>query len=367
MNKVIILILLLYSIEIESAKIAVFDSGINNLRKSIQCEGEHLDFTENYSTKDPIGHGTYISGFISGSNKKCPGLAPNATLSMYRVFDSESHSKTEWLLEAFNRAIYESIDIINFSMGDYEFYDLPLRKKVEEVAAHGIVVVAAVGNDGPRENTIRSPADMACVLSVGSLDLTHSKIADFTSRGHKIDVLAPGKFISGDTLKGDCVLRTGTSISTALVSATIDHIVSQIDEINIAVVKQIILETSVNTKLNSIDAIIEASANYQRHVSIHPLSIKYSNNNAEAWNVTILNPFQVSSWVEQVLWSSSTIKSCFSPLNLPIFIWPWSTQFTLEKGNRCTINDLIESNEYLSLHIRSFDRSFYLIKLKIIY
>jgi membrane-bound transcription factor site-1 protease len=41
------------------------------------------------------------------------------------------------------------------------------RKKVLEVTSSGIVMVSAIGNDGPVFGTLNNPADMGSVIGVG--------------------------------------------------------------------------------------------------------------------------------------------------------------------------------------------------------
>lgn len=48
----------------------------------------------------------------------------------------------------------------------------------------GLIVVAAIGNDGPEYGTISNPGDMVEVIGVGSLN--GDVISTFTSRGMTI-------------------------------------------------------------------------------------------------------------------------------------------------------------------------------------
>ena len=58
-------------------------------------------------------------------------------------------SYTSWFLDAFNYAMYRRVHLLNLSIGGPDSADQPFVDKVREVSAAGILVVSAIGNDGP--------------------------------------------------------------------------------------------------------------------------------------------------------------------------------------------------------------------------
>lgn len=54
--------------------------------------------------------------------------------------------------------------------------------QVWEITSNGIIMVSAIGNDGPLYGTLNNPADQNDVLGVGGIDYS-DKIASFSSRG----------------------------------------------------------------------------------------------------------------------------------------------------------------------------------------
>jgi subtilisin family serine protease len=54
--------------------------------------------------------------------------------------------------------------------------------QVWEITSNGIIMVSAIGNDGPLYGTLNNPADQSDVLGVGGIDY-QDKIASFSSRG----------------------------------------------------------------------------------------------------------------------------------------------------------------------------------------
>ena len=86
------------------------------------------------------------------------------------MFTSQQVSYTSWFLDAFNYAIHSRVHVLNLSIGGPDFADRPFVEKVWEVSANNIMVVSAIGNDGPVFGTLNNPADMPDVLGVGGAD-----------------------------------------------------------------------------------------------------------------------------------------------------------------------------------------------------
>ena len=128
---------------------------------------ERTDWTTDESLDDVVGHGTFVAGVIAGTDEDCPGMAPEVELHIFRIFNKSQKAYTSWFLDAFNYAIYLGIDIINLSIGGPDHGDTPFLNKIDEMSAAGIVVVSAVGNDGPVWGTLHNPADQNSVIGVG--------------------------------------------------------------------------------------------------------------------------------------------------------------------------------------------------------
>ena len=57
-----------------------------------------------------------------------------------------------------------------------------LLLQVWEITSNGILMVSAIGNDGPLYGTLNNPADQNDVIGVGGIDYA-DQIASFSSRG----------------------------------------------------------------------------------------------------------------------------------------------------------------------------------------
>lgn len=100
-------------------KIAIFDTGISPsfFRHHSSVLSFHDFTTTSNKPVDSNGHGTFMAGLIVSKESTCRGLAPDSKVLIYRVFDDNLESRTEWMLRAFEKALEDDVDIVNFSIG----------------------------------------------------------------------------------------------------------------------------------------------------------------------------------------------------------------------------------------------------------
>lgn len=58
------------------------------------------------------------------------------------------------------------------SPGGPDYLDEPFVEKVLEITSNGILMVSAIGNDGPLYGTLNNPADQSDVIGVGGIDFS---------------------------------------------------------------------------------------------------------------------------------------------------------------------------------------------------
>src|SRR4051812_16549930 len=140
-------------------------------------------------------HGTHVAGIASGvQGTVAPpgpdhplvtglsGIAPRAWLGNYRVFNAPVATGgydafTPQIVAAFERAVADGMDVINFSGGGPEPDPSSdaLLEATDNVAAAGVVPVVSAGND--REDlgfgTIGSPSNATGAISVAAVSNVH--------------------------------------------------------------------------------------------------------------------------------------------------------------------------------------------------
>ncbi|KAL6064719.1 Membrane-bound transcription factor site-1 protease [Balamuthia mandrillaris] len=241
-------------------RVAIFDTGLRKDHPHFRNIRERTNWTDENSLEDGLGHGTFVAGVIA-SQSECLGFAPDVDLYIFRVFTNDRVSYTSWFLDAFNYAIHTKINVLNLSIGGPDFMDMPFIEKVWEMSANNIIVVSAIGNDGPLYGTLNNPADQLDVIGVGGITFQDT-IAPFSSRGMtawelpsgygrvKPDIVAYGESVSGSRIYGGCRSLSGTSVASPVVAGAVALLASTVPErqrwsiLNPASMKQVLVETA---------------------------------------------------------------------------------------------------------------------------
>lgn len=199
---------------------------------------------------DDNGHGTHICGIIAGNGKMSrdkngiyvySGIAPRANIIMLKVLDEKGNGNTDKVLKglawiAENKEKYK-IRLLNISVGMLpsagEREQRELLSAVDDIWDRGIMVVAAAGNNGPRENTVTIPGISRKILTVGSSDDNMTTGVRGLSQGYsgkgptaccivKPEILAPGTNITSCSRDGKGYqTKSGTSMAAPVVTGTL--------------------------------------------------------------------------------------------------------------------------------------------------
>ena len=239
-------------------RVAIFDTGLSKSHPHFKRIKERTNWTNEKTLEDGLGHGTFVAGVIA-SSKECLGFAPDAELHIYRVFTNNQVSYTSWFLDAFNFAIMKKIHVLNLSIGGPDFMDQPFVDKVWELTANNVIMVSAIGNDGPLYGTLNNPADQMDVIGVGGINF-EDQIARFSSRGMttwelpggygrlKPDIVTYGSAVRGSNLKKGCRQLSGTSVASPVVAGAVALLYSGVMHrgavINPASMKQALIASS---------------------------------------------------------------------------------------------------------------------------
>jgi len=183
-----------------------------------------------------ISHGTLMAGIIAANTNNGIGIAgivPHVKIMPLRILDSRGKGNTNDVREAIEYAVNNGASVINISFTSTK-PDEKLQQTIDWAMKQGVVVVAAVGNEGI--DTSKTPVYPACykgsqdnkVIGVGSVD-ENNKRASFSNFGKTcVDVAAPGTGIFGLVYhnENDFLYITsygspweGTSMSAPMVSA----------------------------------------------------------------------------------------------------------------------------------------------------
>jgi len=239
-------------------RVAIFDTGLSKTHPHFKRIRERTNWTNEKTLDDELGHGTFVAGVIA-SSAECLGFAPDAELHIFRVFTKKQVSYTSWFLDAFNYAIMKRIHVLNLSIGGPDFKDLPFVEKVWELTANNVIMISAIGNDGPLYGTLNNPADQMDVIGVGAINY-EDQIARFSSRGMttwelpggygrvKPDIVSYGHNVRGSDKESGCRSLRGTSVASPVVAGAVTLLLSGVlhrgSIINPASMKQALMSSA---------------------------------------------------------------------------------------------------------------------------
>lgn len=178
----------------EKVKVAILDSGIDFSENINVVERKNfMDDEVSPLYEDNTGHGTAIAGIIasSGEDGMVKGVNPNVEIYSARILDTDNKAPISRVVESIYWAIEEDVDIINISFGTTANSEI-LHNAIKDATDAGILVFAASGNQGEDEgSTVEYPAAYEEVVAVGATN-PDGKVADMTSTGEELDIVAPG-------------------------------------------------------------------------------------------------------------------------------------------------------------------------------
>jgi serine protease AprX len=225
---------------------------------------------------DAYGHGTFMAGLIAGRDASAHsfaqgcgrclngsgysdtttyvGVAPDARIVNVKVGAADGAADVTQVIAAIDWVVQHAHDpglnirVISLSYGTdstQTYQKDPLAQAAEQAWKHGIVVVAASGNDGKATNKVASPGYDPYLLAVGAdnpkrtLATVDDVVPAFAQHGNSkrpIDLVAPAMHLIGlrvpgsfvDTLptnSGQVGTRfqrgTGTSQATAIAAGVV--------------------------------------------------------------------------------------------------------------------------------------------------
>ncbi len=181
--------------------VAVVDSGVQadheDLRGAV-LPGWDATTGRAGATTDPAGHGTHVAGIVAavaGNGRGVAGSAPGARILPVRVLRADGSGTVSDVAKGIVWAVDHGADVINLSVGGTSGAAV-YRPVLQYARDHGVVVVAAAGNEGLKENATFYPAADPDVLAVTSVTAA-GQHAPSANVGSYIDLAAPGRGIVG--------------------------------------------------------------------------------------------------------------------------------------------------------------------------
>jgi membrane-anchored mycosin MYCP len=243
-------------------RVAVLDSGVDDTHPQLRgqvARGKDYLHGNTDGQQDCIGHGTAVASIIAARHLQgsgLQGLAPDATIVPVRVSEqiptadgapSGPQTSPTTFAQAIDWAASPTggnADVINMSLVMTQKND-QVRAAVDRALGRGVVIVAAVGNDGDEKgrNLPPYPAAFQGVIGVGATDVNGVR-GDFSQHGTYVDVMAPGVDVTVAARRAGHTSGSGTSYATPYVSATAALVKQRFPSLTPAQVARRILATT---------------------------------------------------------------------------------------------------------------------------
>jgi thermitase len=190
--------------------IAIIDSGADLTAPDLAAKQPqaHNVLTGDAAVRDTVGHGTFVASLAAGSVTNHEGVAGFGGDAKLLVIKASRPDGTLTDLEEANAITY-AVDhgarVINLSIGGPDT-SATEQRAIDYAAAHGVLLVAAVGNEFAQGNPVEYPA--ALLQPVGSngrdgfglavaASTTHGDRAPFSNTGSYVSLAAPGQNVFG--------------------------------------------------------------------------------------------------------------------------------------------------------------------------
>lgn len=157
---------------------------------------------------DSVGHGTHVSGIITGAGSVAPrGAAPGADIVSVAVHGTNDIiAGLQWVAIS-----HPEVDAINLSMGTPSSYGkgcqtgtpawVLMEDAIAALRAQDILVIVASGNSG-QPTGLAFPACVTSAVTVGASN-KNDTVATFSNSHSSLDLLAPGAGFAEPTMSGD--------------------------------------------------------------------------------------------------------------------------------------------------------------------
>jgi subtilisin family serine protease len=193
-----------------SVTIAVIDTGADLTAPDLADKqpATHNVFNGGPDVRDLHGHGTFVASIAGGSVTNGEGIAGfggDAKLLIIQTGQADGSFTDVDEATAIVHAVNQGAKVINLSIGGTETSTIE-RKALEYAADHGVLVVAAAGNEFEDGNPVEYPAALlqpvgsrgrgGWGLSVGATTKAGRR-ASFSNTGTWISLAAPGEKVFG--------------------------------------------------------------------------------------------------------------------------------------------------------------------------
>lgn len=197
----------------QRVKVVVIDTGLDMTHPDLagNIKGGWNAIAKSDDFNDDHGHGTHCGGNIAAidNNVGIVGVANKVDLYGVKVLDAQGSGTFDDVIAGMQWAVDHHMDVASMSLGADQG-NQALADMVAAMAKAGVTLVAAAGNSG---GAVGFPGGYPEAIAVAAMD-NNDQLADFSSRGPEVAVIAPGVDIRSLSMNGGYETMSGTSMAT---------------------------------------------------------------------------------------------------------------------------------------------------------
>jgi subtilisin family serine protease len=221
-----------------------------------------------------------VAGILSGKRTSlAPAICPNCTLLVRPIFSETDptngdvpRAKSDELAEAILDCISAGARVLNISAAIAQppfKSEHALAQALDEAANHGVIVVAAAGNQGTLgSTTITGHPWVIPVVAYNSAGRPLGESNLGRSIGRR-GLGAPGDRIASLGSKGEPITAGGTSAAAPFVTGAIALIWSEIPDAGAAAMKLAITQAPFGRRSTVVPPLLDAWGAYQTLLTMH--------------------------------------------------------------------------------------------------
>lgn len=227
----------------EEVVVAIIDSGVAELDAFSGRLVSGYDFADNDSDPSndvhPGSHGTFLTSIVVDCTPNLP-----IKIMPVRVMRSTTGSLMN-VINGIYYAVDEGADVINISLGGKLVDCTVMDDAVVYALENDVAVVVCAGNEH-NDTQLFCPAHNDDVITVSAVDDKLNFASNFSNYGAAVDISAPGVNINGYDARGNEKDDSGTSMSTAYISACVAMVRLNYPELNVYQAEEVLKSGTVD-------------------------------------------------------------------------------------------------------------------------
>ncbi|WP_319533543.1 S8 family serine peptidase [uncultured Cohaesibacter sp.] len=228
-------------------KLAVIDSGISTSHPAL-ADAVTANFTA-FPDADPeslnFDHGTAVASIIA-ARAGMRGVAQNVSLMSAQVFrfgeTGNMVADSYDIVRGIDWAVSNGAKILNLSFAGSR--DKVLGAALDRASEQGVILVAAAGNEGA-DAPAAYPAAYDNVIAVTATD-EDDGLYVFANRGEHVELAAPGVDVLVAAGEDGYGLQTGTSMATAYISGSVALMLEREPGLNVQQIKDRLAKSALD-------------------------------------------------------------------------------------------------------------------------